>query len=68
MNLSGKALNYWMQKEKIPIENILVITDDISLPFGSIRMRAKGSDGGHNGLKSIIEFYLHPIFQELNLE
>ena len=56
MNLSGKAVNYWMQKEKIPIENILVITDDIALPFGSIRMRAKGSDGGHNGLKSIIEF------------
>ena len=55
MNLSGKAVNYWMQKEKIPIENILVITDDIALPFGSIRMRAKGSDGGHNGLKSIIE-------------
>ena len=55
MNLSGKAVNYWVQTEKIPVENILVVTDDISLPFGSIRMRAKGSDGGHNGLKSIIE-------------
>ena len=55
MNLSGKAVNYWMQKEKIPIENILVITDDIALPFSTIRMRSKGSDGGHNGLKYIIE-------------
>tara|TARA_B100001142_G_C14003862_1_gene527680 strand:+ start:29 stop:592 length:564 start_codon:yes stop_codon:yes gene_type:complete len=54
MNLSGKAVNYWMQKEKIPIENILVITDDIALPFSTIRMRSKGSDGGHNGLKDII--------------
>lgn len=55
MNLSGKAIQYWLQKEKIPIENLLVITDDISLPFGNIRLKAKGSDGGHNGLKSIIE-------------
>ena len=53
MNLSGKAVNYWMQQEKIPIENILVITDDIALPFGTLRMRGKGSDGGHNGLKDI---------------
>ncbi|GAB5417543.1 MAG: aminoacyl-tRNA hydrolase [Crocinitomicaceae bacterium] len=53
MNLSGKAVNYWMQLEKIPIENILVITDDIALPFGKLRMRGKGSDGGHNGLKDI---------------
>lgn len=53
MNLSGKALNYWMQAEKIPIENILVITDDIALPFGKLRMKGKGSDGGHNGLKDI---------------
>jgi PTH1 family peptidyl-tRNA hydrolase len=55
MNLSGKAVNYWMQQEKIAIENILVLTDDIALPFGTIRLRAKGSDGGHNGLKSINE-------------
>ncbi|RMG75923.1 MAG: aminoacyl-tRNA hydrolase [Bacteroidetes bacterium] len=55
MNLSGKAVNYWIQKEKIPLENILVITDDISLPFGKIRIKKKGSDGGHNGLKHIIE-------------
>ena len=53
MNLSGKAVRYWMQQEKIPAERILIITDDISLPFGKIRIRAKGSDGGHNGLKSI---------------
>ena len=54
MNLSGKAVNYYMQKEKIPIENVLVITDDIALPYGKLRMKGKGSDGGHNGLKDII--------------
>ena len=53
MNLSGKAVNYWMQQSKIDVDNILVITDDISLPFGIVRMRKKGSDGGHNGLKDI---------------
>ncbi|MCG6188400.1 MULTISPECIES: aminoacyl-tRNA hydrolase [Maribellus] len=53
MNLSGRAVNYWMQKENIGIENILVLVDDIALPFGTIRLRAKGSDGGHNGLKNI---------------
>jgi peptidyl-tRNA hydrolase, PTH1 family len=55
MNLSGKAVNYYLQKEKIPIENLLVITDDIALPLGTIRIRGKGSDGGHNGLKNIQE-------------
>ena len=55
MNLSGKALNYWMQKENIPIENLLVILDDLALPLGTLRLRSKGSDGGHNGLKSINE-------------
>ncbi len=55
MNLSGKAVNYWKQKENIPLENILVITDDIALPFGTLRLKPKGSDGGHNGLKSIQE-------------
>ncbi len=55
MNLSGKAINYWLQSENIPKENLLVVTDDIALPFGTIRLRAKGSDGGHNGLKSIAE-------------
>jgi len=53
MNLSGKAVQYWLEKEKIPLENLLVITDDLNLPFGSIRIRTKGSDGGHNGLKNI---------------
>ncbi len=53
MNLSGKAVNYWLQKEKVPVNNILVITDDIALPFGKIRIKAKGSNGGHNGLKDI---------------
>jgi len=55
MNLSGKAVNYWMQAEKIQKENILVLTDDLALPFGSVRMKGKGSDGGHNGLKNIQE-------------
>jgi len=53
MNLSGNAVNYWLKKEKIPLENMLVIVDDIALPTGSIRMRPKGSDGGHNGLAHI---------------
>ncbi|MEM9022656.1 MAG: aminoacyl-tRNA hydrolase [Bacteroidota bacterium] len=53
MNLSGKAVNYWMQQAKIPLANLLVVTDDLALPFGKIRLRAKGSDGGHNGLKHI---------------
>jgi PTH1 family peptidyl-tRNA hydrolase len=53
MNLSGNAVRYWMQEEKVSIENILVITDDLALPFGKIRLRPKGSDGGHNGLKHI---------------
>ena len=55
MNLSGKAVLYWLTKEKIPLENLLVITDDLNLPFGSIRVKTKGSDGGHNGLKDIQE-------------
>jgi len=55
MNLSGKAVNYWMQAEKIPLDRVLIITDDIALPFGALRLKAKGSDGGHNGLKSINE-------------
>jgi len=53
MNLSGKALKFWIDKENILLENVLVITDDLNLPFGSIRIKPKGSDGGHNGLKSI---------------
>ena len=53
MNLSGKAVNYWLTKEKIPLEHLLIVTDDLNLPFGSIRIKTKGSDGGHNGLKHI---------------
>jgi PTH1 family peptidyl-tRNA hydrolase len=53
MNLSGKAVKYWMEKENIEKENILIITDDLNLAFGSIRIKTKGSDGGHNGLKNI---------------
>jgi len=53
MNLSGKAVSYWLQKEKISIENLLVVVDDIALPLGSLRLRSFGSDGGHNGLRSI---------------
>src|SRR5512147_902281 len=55
MNLSGHAVSYWLKKEKIEVENMLVIVDDIALPLGSIRMRSKGSAGGHNGLTHIIE-------------
>jgi PTH1 family peptidyl-tRNA hydrolase len=53
MNLSGNAVSYWLKKEKIPAENMLIIVDDIALPLGIIRMRPKGSDGGHNGLAHI---------------
>ena len=55
MNLSGKAVRYWMEAEKIPLENLLVVSDDIALPFGTLRLRPKGSAGGHNGLKNISE-------------
>ena len=55
MNLSGKAVNYWLQSEKIEIENMMVLVDELALPFGKIRIGPKGSDGGHNGLKSIQE-------------
>ena len=65
MNLSGKAVNYWLQQEKIPIENLLVITDDIALPFGTLRLKGKGSDGGHNGLKSINEVLGHTDYARL---
>ena len=55
MNLSGKSVVYWLTKENIPLENLLIVTDDLNLPFGSIRIKTKGSDGGHNGLKDIQE-------------
>lgn len=53
MNLSGVAIRYWMNHEKLPLENLLVVVDDKAIPFGSIRMRKQGSDAGHNGLKNI---------------
>lgn len=55
MNLSGKAVKYWLDKEKIPVKNLLVVLDDIALPFGTLRLRPKGSDAGHNGLSDIIQ-------------
>ncbi|MGM0648346.1 MAG: aminoacyl-tRNA hydrolase [Bacteroidota bacterium] len=55
MNLSGKAVRYWMEKENIPVERSLVVTDDVALPPGTIRIKKKGSDGGHNGLIDIID-------------
>ena len=55
MNLSGNAVRFWMQKENIPLENVLVITDDLALPFGTLRMKMKGGAGGHNGLRNIEE-------------
>lgn len=53
VNLSGKAVNYWLQKEKIPLQNLLIIVDDLALPFGALRLKTKGGDAGHNGLKNI---------------
>ncbi len=55
MNLSGNAVRYWQQKENIPLENILILVDDVALPFGAIRLKTKGSDAGHNGLKNIAQ-------------
>lgn len=55
MNLSGNAVRYYMQKENIPLENLLVVVDDLSLPLGTLRLKGKGSDGGHNGLKHIAQ-------------
>ena len=67
MNLSGKAVRYWLQKEKIPVENSLVLCDDLNLVFGKQRLRAKGSDGGHNGLKSIQEVLGTDAYPRLRL-
>ncbi len=65
MNLSGKAIKYWMNELKIPIENIFVIVDDLALPFGQLRVRAKGSSAGHNGLTSIEEELLTQEYSRL---
>jgi peptidyl-tRNA hydrolase, PTH1 family len=65
MNLSGKALKYWMDKEKIAIENVLVIVDDLALPLGTLRLRATGSDAGHNGLKNINLVLTHNNYPRL---
>ena len=65
MNLSGKAVKYWLNEEKIPIENLLVVNDDIALPFGTLRLRKQGADGGHNGLTDIIEKLGNNVFCRL---
>ena len=65
MNLSGKAVRYWMDAEKIPVDRILVITDDLNLDFEKLRLRAKGSDGGHNGLKDINYYLGHTKYARL---
>lgn len=65
MNLSGNAVNYWLQAEKIPVENLLVVVDDVALDFGTIRLRGKGSDGGHNGLKHITQMLGHQNYARL---
>lgn len=67
MNLSGKAIRYWLQKEKVNVENNLVVCDDLNLPFGKQRLRAKGSDGGHNGLKSIQEVLATDAYPRLRV-
>lgn len=65
MNLSGMAVRYWLLKENIPLENLLVMVDDLNLPFGTIRMRKAGSDGGHNGLKNIEQCLCTPNYCRL---
>jgi PTH1 family peptidyl-tRNA hydrolase len=65
MNRSGKAVKYWMDKENISLENVLIITDDINLSFGTIRLKTKGSDGGHNGLKDIQHYLLTANYNRL---
>ena len=65
MNRSGKAVQYWLKKEKLTPERLLVVVDDVSLSTGALRMRAKGGDGGHNGLASIIEIMGHSSFSRL---
>lgn len=65
MNLSGNAIRYWLQKSEIDEENLLVLVDDLALPFGQLRLRKKGSDGGHNGLKHISQIIGHENYSRL---
>ncbi len=65
VNLSGKSIRYWMQQEKIKPENLLVVVDDLAIPFGAVRMRQKGSDAGHNGLKNIQEIFGHNNYSRI---
>jgi PTH1 family peptidyl-tRNA hydrolase len=65
MNLSGNAVRYWLQKENIPVENMLVIVDDLALPFGTLRLKKQGSDAGHNGLKNIQEILGSNVYPRL---
>ncbi|MDE7179871.1 MAG: aminoacyl-tRNA hydrolase [Muribaculaceae bacterium] len=65
MNLSGVAVRYWMNHEKLPLQNLLVVVDDMAIPFGSIRLRKQGSDAGHNGLKNIAEQLGTPNYARL---
>lgn len=65
MNLSGRAINYWLKKASLSVENLLVLVDDLALPFGKLRIRPRGSDGGHNGLLSIIQVLGHQNFARL---
>lgn len=65
MNLSGKAIAYWLQQEKIPLENLLVLVDDLALPLGTLRVRPSGSDAGHNGLRNIQEIFGHNNYSRL---
>ena len=65
MNLSGKAIQYWLQKEKIPVSNLLVVSDDLALPFGTLRLKGKGSAGGHNGLKDIEDILKTQVYSRL---
>lgn len=67
MNLSGKAVNYWLKQAKVEVANMLIITDDIALPFGKLRMRPKGSAGGHNGLGNIQEMLTTDIYTRLRV-
>jgi PTH1 family peptidyl-tRNA hydrolase len=65
MNLSGKAVRYWMDAEKIPLDRVLIITDDLALPYGTLRLRGKGSGGGHNGLGDIERVLGHSKYSRL---